>query len=91
MKRHRVADCGKPEETSLTLVAQAVICTPVQFILDEYGAPIAPPLRSSHAQEAASLDPRVRILPPQAGAFSVNWENLRWRGSTNSLRSIRQQ
>src|ERR1700731_3946327 len=31
---------------------------------DEYGAPIAPPLRSSHAREAASLDPRVRILHP---------------------------
>ena len=24
MKRHRVADCGKPEETSLTLMAQAL-------------------------------------------------------------------
>jgi hypothetical protein len=24
MKRHRVADCGKPEETSFTLVAQAL-------------------------------------------------------------------
>ena len=24
MKRHRVADCGKPEETCLTLMAQAL-------------------------------------------------------------------
>ena len=24
MKRHRVADCGKPEETYLTLMAQAL-------------------------------------------------------------------
>jgi hypothetical protein len=44
--------------------AQRVTCTPVQFC-NEYSAPIAPPLRSSHAREAAPLDPRVRILPPQ--------------------------
>ena len=50
------------------LSCQRVTCTPVQSVgpfCNEYGAPIAPPLRSSHVREAASLDPRVRILPPQ--------------------------
>jgi transposase len=49
------------------LSCQRVTCAPVQSAM-EYGAPIAPPSRSSHAREAASLDPRVRIH------FRV-WEN----------------
>ena len=47
------------------LSCQRVTCTQSSPFCNEYGAPIAPPLRSSHAREAASLDPRVRILPPQ--------------------------
>jgi hypothetical protein len=46
------------------LSCQRVTCTPVQSAM-EYGAPIAPPSRSSHAREVASPDPRVRLLPPQ--------------------------
>jgi hypothetical protein len=50
--------------------------SPVHFC-NEYGAPIAPPSRSSHAREAASLDSRVRILPPQP-------VRSLWRSSVNT-------
>jgi len=57
------------------LSCQRVTCTPSSPFgpfCNEYAAPIAPPLRSSHVREAASLDPRVRILPPQpASAVST--------------------